>query len=93
MRDRNALAVGAAIGIGAALSIAAVALADDEDNDRILRGDRGEYIEVFKKDSSGGEKNYLYTITEFEDAWGRQCTVVTGDSETTIALDCDKPQG
>lgn len=65
--------------------------ADDTSNDRVLRGDHSEYIEVFKKDSAGGRKNYLYTVTEFKDQWGRECTVVSGDSEQTIALDCDQP--
>lgn len=63
--------------------------AKNTDNDRILRGDRKEYIEVFKRDSAHGYKNYLYTITEFTDRWGRHCTVTTGASEKTIALDCD----
>jgi hypothetical protein len=67
--------------------------ADNTDNDRVLRGDKKEFIEVFKKDDSGGDKNYLYTITEFTDKWGRKCTVVTGDSEQTIALDCETPRG
>ena len=67
--------------------------ADNTSNDRILRGDRNEYIEVFKKDSANGDKNYLYTITQFKDSWGRQCTVVSGDSEKTIALDCDPARG
>lgn len=55
-------------------------------NDRVLKEDK--YIEVFKQEGRG-DKNYLYTITEFKDEWGRQCTVVTGSSETAIALDCD----
>jgi len=63
--------------------------ADDSSNDRVLRGDRNEYIEFFKKDSANGRKNYLNTVTTFKDNWGRGCTVVTGDSEQTIALDCD----
>lgn len=67
--------------------------ADDSDNDRILRGDKGDYIEVFKKDSAGGKKNYLYTISGFKDEFGRECTVVSGDSEKTLALDCDRPVG
>jgi hypothetical protein len=67
--------------------------ADNTSNDRVLRGDKGEYIEYFKKDSANGDKNYLYTETEFKDKWGRQCTVVTGDSEQTIALDCEAPRG
>lgn len=65
-----------------------VAGADAKSNDRILRGDRQEYIEVFKQDAAGGKKNYLYTITEFTDRWGHKCTVITGDSERTIALSC-----
>lgn len=56
------------------------------DNDRVLKEDK--YIEVFKKE--GSHKNYMYTITEFIDAWGRVCTVVSGDSEQTIDLDCDE---
>lgn len=70
-----------------------VTIADDTSNDKVLRGDRNEYIEIFKKDSSKGDKNYLYTVTTFEDNWGRGCTVVTGDSEQTIALDCDDIEG
>lgn len=59
-------------------------------NDRVLRED--QYIEVFKKE--GRDKNYTYTITEFKDVWDRVCTVTTGDSEQTIALDCDfMPRG
>ena len=75
------------------LAVPAVALAGDTSNDRILRGDKNEYIEVFKKDSADGDKNYLYTISEFKDKWGRECTVVSGDSEKTIALDCEHPRG
>lgn len=60
-----------------------------KDNDRVLKGK--EFIEVFKDDGNG--KNYLYTITEFKDRWGRKCTVVTGDSEQTIALDCEQHNG
>jgi len=63
--------------------------ADGKDNDRVLKG--RDFIEVFKDD--GGGKNYLYTITEFTDRWGRKCTVVTGDSEQTIALDCQDKAG
>jgi hypothetical protein len=55
-------------------------------NDRVLHEDK--YIEVFKQEGKGGDKNYLYTITEFVDGYGRKCTVVTGASETAIALDC-----
>lgn len=54
-------------------------------NDRVLKEE--DYVEVFKKEGNG-DKNYLYTITEFEDEWGRLCTVVSGDSEKTMALDC-----
>jgi hypothetical protein len=54
-------------------------------NDRVLTGK--QFTEVFKNDGNG--KNYLYTITEFTDKFGRNCTVVTGDSEKTIALDCE----
>ena len=75
------------------LAVPAVALAGDTSNDRILRGDKNEYIEYFKKDSANGDKNYLYTETEFKDKWGRICTVVTGDSEQTIAMDCEYPRG
>jgi len=86
----TAWAVATAIGAGVASVIGgSIVLADADDNDRILRGDLNDYIEVFKRDSENGDKNYLYTITEFEDDWGRQCTVVTGDSEMTIALDCE----
>lgn len=77
----------AVVGIGGA------ALADNKDNDRVLRGDRMEFIEVFRQDDKNGDKNYQYTITEFEDTHGRLCTVTTADSEQTIALDCDWPQG
>jgi hypothetical protein len=63
--------------------------AGDTDNDRVLKGK--DFIEVFKDD--GNDKNYLYTITEFKDRHGRVCTVVTGDSEKTIALDCEFPRG
>ena len=66
-----------------------VVSADSKDNDRVLKGK--DFIEVFKDD--GGGKNYLYTITQFKDSWGRECTVVTGDSEKTIALDCEHPRG
>jgi hypothetical protein len=66
-----------------------VVSADSKDNDRVLKGT--QFIEVFKDDGDG--KNYLYTITEFKDKWSRNCTVVTGDSEKTIALDCETPRG
>lgn len=69
---------------------ATVAAADNKGNDRVLTGDKNEFVEVFKRDDSGGDKNYIYTISEFKDKWGRECTVVTGDSEQTIALDCDR---
>jgi hypothetical protein len=77
------------------VTIAAVALTGGivgagEGNDRVLGEDK--YIEVFKREGRG-DKNYLYTITSFEDEFGRECTVVSGDSEKTLALDCDRPQG
>lgn len=88
---RRAL-VGAMVAIvlvlGVSLAVPAHA-AKNTDNDRVLRGDKGEYVEVFKRDSRHGEKNYLYTITEFTDRWGRHCTVVAGASERTLSLDCD----
>lgn len=65
--------------------LAGGAISAGSGNDRVLNED--QYIEVFKKEGRG-DKNYLYTITEFEDAWNRQCTVVTGASETAISLDC-----
>lgn len=72
-----------------AVSLPIMVSADNKSNDRVLTGDKGEFIEVFKRDDSGGDKNYIYTISEFTDKHGRLCTVVTGDSEQTIALDCD----
>ena len=73
---------------------AGLAAADNKGNDRVLTGTKNEFIEVFKRDEEGGDKNYEYTITEFTDKHGRACTTVTGDSEKTIALDCDwKPKG
>lgn len=79
---------------------AGVAVANDSNktNDRVLHDnspaytvkEKGGYGEVFKQEGKG-DKNYLYTVTEFEDRWGRQCTAVSGDSEKTIALDCDLP--
>lgn len=56
-------------------------------NDKVLTGN--QYTEVFKDEGDG--KNYLYTITEFDNSSGERCTVVTGDSEQTIALSCVKP--
>jgi hypothetical protein len=82
-------AIGAVIGFGGG----AVVMADKKDNDRVLNGEEMEFIEVFRQDNSRGDKNYQYTITEFTDAHGRDCTVVSGDSEKTIALDCDRPRG
>jgi len=73
----------------AALAGCAISADSGKDNDRVLRGK--EFIEVFKDDGDG--KNYLYTITEFKDRHGRVCTVVTGDSEKTIGLDCEFPRG
>jgi hypothetical protein len=67
--------------------------ADNKGNDRVLTGTKNEFIEVFRRDDPNGDKNYQYTITEFKDKWGRNCTVVTGDSEKAIALDCDKVDG
>ena len=77
-----------------AVSVFGIAACGDDDdggngptgNDRVLKGN--DFIEVFKDDGNG--KNYLYTITEFKDRWGRNCTVVTGDSEQTIAVDCQE---
>lgn len=71
--------VGSIVGFG----VGAIATAGTS-NDRVLG--ENQYNEYFKKE--GSNKNYLYTETEFKDAWGRKCTVVTGASESTIALSC-----
>jgi hypothetical protein len=69
--------------VGVALFTGAAAASTK--NDRVLHEDR--YVEVFKQEGHG-DKNYLYTITEFTDRFGRDCTVVTGASESAIALQC-----
>lgn len=46
-----------------------------------------DYIEVYKKEGKG-DKNYLYTLTQVVTPGGPFCTVVTGDSERTIAITC-----
>ena len=86
----SAIVVGAAVGA----TVSVVAFADNKDNDRVLRGDRMEFIEVFRQDDKNGDKNYQYTITEFTDKFGRVCTVATVNSEQAVGLDCDwKEQG
>lgn len=84
--------------VGALVSLLVVgghsALADgpskNTDNDVNLVSPGG-FTEYFKRDSSGGRKNYIYTRTEFVDGHGRVCTVITGASESTLAIDCDFP--
>lgn len=51
-----------------------------------------QYREYFKQEGHG-DKNYLYTVTGITDPFGRRCTVVTGASETAIALSCITPTG
>ena len=70
------------------------------DNDNYVYGDEGNriamksgYAEVFKRDTPRGDKNYLYTVTEFTDRWGRHCTVLTGASETAVTMDCSESVG
>lgn len=76
--------------IAAVLLMGVGAAAAGTGNDTVLR--ESQYDEFFKKE--GSNKNYLYTRTEWRDGHGRYCTVVSGDSEKTIALDCDfKPVG
>lgn len=82
------LITGTIIAVVVAGSATAV-LASDK-NDHVLHED--QYQEYFKQEGNG-DKNYLYTVTGFNDQFGRVCTVVTGDSEQTIALDCDFKKG
>lgn len=99
---RRRIVVALVLVLVASILVGGYAVAGTKDNDKTLYGTdrvqlqfKGGYQEVFKKDSHGSsDKNYLYTVTSFVDAFGRQCTVTSGDSEQTIALDCDyKPTG
>lgn len=70
-----------------------IAYASDAEkvNDIVLR-DRpangpAQYLEFYKKEGNG-DKNYLYTLTQVATPGGNYCTVVTGDSEKTIAISC-----
>lgn len=77
-------------GVAALVLLGTGAASAGTQNDRVLHEDK--YIEVFKQEGHG-DKNYLYTITGFKDSFGRNCTVVTGASETAIALDCQPLKG
>lgn len=79
--------------LAAAVLAGGVAYASDTEkaNDVVLR-DRPssgppQYLEFFKKEGTNG-KNYLYTLTQIATPGGNYCTVVTGDSERTIAISC-----
>lgn len=92
----GAIVVGAVGAITWAFVTDAAASSGPRSNDRTLFGTdsvtlkfKAGYQEVFKKDTRGANhKNYLYTVTSFTDSFGRSCTVVSGASEQTIAMDC-----
>lgn len=76
--------------VAAAVLFGATAASAGTANDTVLH--ESDYTEVFKQEGHG-KKNYLYTITGFKDSFGRNCTVVTGASETAIAIDCQPLKG
>lgn len=65
------------------------AYAKNTDNDVSLRGDRGEFIEYFKQDKKGADKNYLYTVSEQDAPALGKCDVYTIASESYIQVVCN----
>jgi hypothetical protein len=66
--------------------------ADDTTNDKVLVGDRQEYVEYFKQDhpsKDSADKNYLYTTTQVDAPPVGKCIIVTGDSEQAVAIFCN----
>lgn len=82
---------------GAVLFSGGVAWAKNTDNDRVLSGEKQEYIEYFKTDKISCNrpecKNYLYTVTQIPKPKPGYCLVVSGDSEQTISISCPEGQG
>lgn len=88
-RVAGAVALVAALGLGACSSDASGG-GGTVANDKVFTNNSG-YTEVFKDEGNG--KNYMYTYSEFDNANGEHCTVVTGDSEKTISISCStKPK-
>lgn len=77
-------------GVAAVVLFGATAAVASSNNDVVLH--ENQYKEYFKQEGHG-DKNYLYTVTSITDPFGRRCVVVTGASETAIALDCINPKG
>lgn len=67
----------------------AIAGDDNTKNDTVFHQD--QYREFFKEEGDG--KNYLYTVTEWDAKDGRHCIVVSGDSEKTITMSCERRTG
>lgn len=85
MKSFRVFAAAAVVMVGAIGACSSEAGADStEANDVVLRGK--DYTEYFKDEGDG--KNYLYTRTEWDDQAGNHCVVVTGHSESTVAIAC-----
>lgn len=79
------------------LCFGGIAYAKNTDNDRVLSGEKQEYLEYFKTDKASCHrsdcKNYLYTATDIPAPKAGHCVVVSGDSEKTLAISCNYGAG
>lgn len=73
------------------------AYAKNTDNDRVLSGEKKEFVEYFKTDKLSCNKteckNYLYTVSQIDAPPPGKCNVVTGASEKTLAIFCNNAAG
>jgi len=58
------------------------------DNDVVYKHNEG-YTEVFKQETSHGDKNHMYTYSTIDAPKPGECVVVTGDSEQGVGIWCN----
>jgi hypothetical protein len=71
-----------------AFTLAAVPAQGNTQNDVVYTHNEG-YTEVFKQETSHGDKNHMYTYSTIEAPKPGECVVVTGDSEQGVGLSCN----
>lgn len=68
--------------LGGSGSAYAVSRKQSESNDNVYVGTRQEFKEFYKQDAPGGDKNYIYTVTNRPIPAQGTCDIYTFDSET-----------
>lgn len=70
-----------AVSVPAAYAKGITTRKDSEKNDHVFVGSRDEFREYFKLDKDGGDKNYIYTITNQPLPKVGTCDIYTFNSE------------